>query len=321
VSRQAQRAAFCGLVCAALALVAGAALATVARLPTPLAGLAALCAVGVVAVAVEEWRGPLASPGAFSFDRTDGYAALALVVAGPVTYLCHAQTGLGPVVASALVGLVAGLVVPDYGVPAYCGSFVGMASPALVGGVAAVAAASLVAAGVYVLGKRLFVGFGGKLGTTAFVGVGVAVLAGGGPLPPGSLPADPVCGACLATGLVAAVAAYAVSVHLDRGPVVGSALVGLVAGLLAPAVVPGGETLAAAAFCASFVGMSRPDRLGGTPAVGAAGLVSGALFVGAAPRFVGFGGKLGTVAFVSCLVVAAGREWLPAVAVPTDLTT
>ncbi|WP_137285200.1 hypothetical protein [Halorussus salinisoli] len=123
--------------------------------------------------------------------------------------------------------------------------------------------------------------------------------------------------------LVAAVLTYWLSVHAGLGPVVASAFVGLVAGLGFPAIPSGsGETLAVVAFCASFVGMSSTERLGGEGRVALAGAVCGLVFLAVAAAFPGAGGKLGTIAFVSC-VTTAGAEGLLATeyASPTDSTS
>ena len=261
--------------------------------------LVAVAAFGPVAV--RETREAVRTTG-FSVTRTDLGNAAAVAAAAPVTYLLSVEVGLGAVVASALVGLCVHLVTETHGAAAYCGSFVGMATPAAGADLAAVGGAGVAAAVVFVAAKDAFNGFGGKLGTTALVGC-LSVAAVGRLVPgAGSSPSATVAAAAVAVAAVAAVAAFVVSVRLDRGPVVGSAVVGLVAGLCLPPLVPAGGTLAAAAFCASFAGMATPERIPGTGAMLAAGVVTGVVFVAAAPFAVGFGGKLGTIAFAACLV-------------------
>lgn len=237
----------------------------------------------------------------------DAADAFAVAVVGPLTFLVSTSLGQGPVVASALVGLVAALTVGEQATPAYCGSFVGMVSTAVLPTLGPVAAASLVAAGVYVLAKRVFGGFGGKLGTTAFVGCTAVILPSSYTYAPASaLAVEPAVAAVVAaTG--GAVAAFLLSVRYDHGAVVGSAVVGLVAGLLAPpAFGPElGGVVAAAAFAGSFVGMVSKTRLPSLAVVAVAGLLSGLVYVGVAPVFGGSGGKLGTIAFTACLVTWA----------------
>ena len=277
---------------------------------------AVLSAVVVTAfggVAARETRWALRGDG-FEVTRTDLGNAVAVALAAPITFLLSVEVGVGAVVASALVGLCAQLVTETYGAPAYCGSFVGMATPAGAADLIAVTAAGLVAAVVFVAAKRAFNGFGGKLGTTAFVGC-LAVAAVGGLSPgAGSVPEPSVAAALVVAAAVAAVATFVVSVRLDHGPVVGSAVVGIVAGVVCPPLFAAGDAIAAVAFCASFAGMATPERIPGSGAMLFAGAVSGVVFVGAAPFFVGFGGKLGTIAFVACVVTAGVHSLARAIA-------
>ncbi|QZY00993.1 hypothetical protein [Halobaculum rubrum] len=263
----------------------------------------AVVATSLGYTAVKEARWALRADG-FHVTRTDLGNAVAVAVAAPVTYALSVQVGVGPVVASALVGLCAFLLTETYGAPAYCGSFVGMATPAADADLGAVTAAGLVAAGVFVAAKRAFNGFGGKLGTTAFVGC--LSVAGLGGLTPGtgSVPSPAVAVGLVLAAAVAAPVTFVVSVRLDHGPVVGSAIVGIVAGIVCPPLFAAGEAVATVAFCASFAGMATPERVPGPAAMLLAGGTAGAVYVGAAPYFVGFGGKLGTIAFAACLVTA-----------------
>jgi hypothetical protein len=289
-------------VAAALVCLAGALPAWTVPFDRPISvGTGALLLFSVGYVAVGETRRGLSVDRRGLPSRTDGRDFLAVAAAAPVTRLLAVEANLGVVVASALVGLCAFLVVPEDAVAAYCGSFVGMASPAVLPALVTVTAAGVVAGIVFIAAKRVFDGFGGKLGTTAFVGCGAVVLATG--LDPEIARAPDLGTAALlvVAGAIAAVVTFVLSVDLDHGPVVGSAVVGLVAGLVCPAVIPAGGQVAAVAFCGSFAGMASPDRISGPAAMLVAGTVSGALFVGATPFFVGLGGKLGTIAFAGCL--------------------
>lgn len=96
---------------------------------------------------------------------------------------------------------------------------------------------------------------------------------------------------------VGAVAAYVLSIYVGLGPVVGSALVGLLASFLPKKLPP-------AIYCGSLVGMSSSLVLGNVWVVGLAGLVAGVLYLFAENVFKGVGGKLGTIAFVSVVLVA-----------------
>ncbi|OTF04953.1 hypothetical protein [Halorubrum sp. SD612] len=265
----------------------------------------AVAAASIGYTAATEARYALRTDG-FGVTRVDLGNATAVAAAAPVTYALSVRVGVGAVVASALVGLCAHLLTETYAAPAYCGSFVGMATPAAGADLGSVAAAGAAAAVVFVLAKRAFNGFGGKLGTTAFVGC-LSVAAVGGLAPgTGAVPGPTVAAGLVAAAAVAAVVTFLVSVRLGRGPVVASAVVGLVAGVVCPPLFAAGDAVAAVAFCASFAGMATPERIPGPGAMLLAGGVAGVAFVGAAPYFVGFGGKLGTIAFAACLVTAGG---------------
>ncbi len=82
--------------------------------------------------------------------------------------------------------------------------------------------------------------------------------------------------------------------------VLASCLVGVLGVLIAKLVAM--PTLEVAVFTGSFVGMTSVAVLD-YQGVGIAGLLSGALLLLLTDKFVGMGGKLGTMAFVSVCVV------------------
>lgn len=286
----------------ARALVAG-------DLPHDLLGLeGAVVLTGGVAAANERGRA-LGRGDALDIERGDVVSAVAVAAAAVLTHALGVHAGFGPVVASALVGLSVGTLARDIAVPAYCGSFVGMASPKLFPSVEYLAVAGLCSGLAFVVAKDSFDGFGGKLGTLALFGC--AVTATLTPVDYAAASALPWATArhVVPVAVVAAVATVVLSVRLGLGGVVGSALVGLVVGLALPVIAPNvGERLAVAAFCASFVGMSSSERLDGVWRVASAGAVCGLVFVAVSPAFAGAGGKLGTVAFVACATVVGAEE-------------
>lgn len=109
---------------------------------------------------------------------------------------------------------------------------------------------------------------------------------------------------------LAGMAAWRLHHHLQRGPVLASAVVSLTAGLLLPALFENGATLAAVAACASYVGMSANIRLRSALDISVALLLAAVLFVVAADIFVGVGGKLGTIAAVSVMAVWGATQIL-----------
>ncbi|WP_459194836.1 hypothetical protein [Halosimplex sp. J119] len=260
-----------------------------------------LAFVGAVTVAVE--RGHVFDGVVkWTVDDTDLADVFSAVVAAGVTYWLSVHVGLGPVVASALVGLVAGLGLSEGDAAAYCGSFVGMASPAVFPSVPLVLVAGFVAGVAFVAARETFAGFGGKLGTLALFGCLTTGLATGADYAVGPVLTGTDAALAVPVAAVGAVTTADASERFGLGPVVSSALVGLLAGAVLPVAFSGvGGVLATVAFCSSFVGMSSNERLGNTVTVGFAGALCGVVFVAVAPAFAGAGGKLGTTAFVTCL--------------------
>ena len=228
---------------------------------------------------------------------------LAVTTGSLVTVFLANQLGLGAVIASSLVGFGAALVFPAWGAAAFCGSFVGMLSLESFPALHQLLLATGAAAGLFWLGMPVFIGFGGKLGTTAFFGCIVAAWLTDAPLLEAPLPSRLMALSILFVAAISSAGAYVLSVRCKRGPVMGSALVGLFAGIVLPWLPMGmnGPLLAVVAFCASFAGMANTERMPTESHALLAGLIAGAVFVFASPSLGGAGGKLGTIAFAATL--------------------
>lgn len=274
---------------------------------TPLVGVYGLVGLTGTATIVAE-RDHVFDVGTPSLTADDTLDAVAVVAAATLTYVVSVNVGLGPVVASALVGLLAGLLTPRVDAAAYCGSFVGMASTGVFPAVEYLLFAGAVSAIAFVAAKGTFAGVGGKLGTLALFGCVTTVALTGADFAAGEALSLTAAASVVPVAALAAVATAVVSQRFGHGAVVGSALVGLVAGLLLPAF--GYGTLAAVTFCATFVGMSSRDRLRHEGYVALAGALSGLVFIAVATAFAGAGGKLGTIAFIACISVAGAERLL-----------
>ena len=301
VSQTAQYAGYVALVVTPLALLAGAVAAPPALTTGRVTLGGSVVLVGGLAAVTERERA-LDATTASGFDRRDARDAVAVVAGAIAAYLLSVHAGLGPVVGSAAVGLAAGLAPTEHDVAAYCGSFVGMASPAVFPGVLPIALAAGVSGLAFVAARDAFGGVGGKLGTLALFGCATTVALTGSDYASGTALPWTMAPEIVAVAVAGAVVTVVLSVRLGLGAVVGSAAVGLVAGLAFPTLLPAtGATLATVAFCASFVGMSSTERLADERQVAVAGVLCGLVFVFVSPAFVGAGGKLGTVAFVSAV--------------------
>jgi hypothetical protein len=229
---------------------------------------------------------------------------LAVLGGALVTYTLACTLGLSAVTASALIALIAALTLPEYAVPAYCGSFVGMTSIQLLHTHGEVAIAGVVAGLLFVLTESAYPGLGGKLGTIAFAG---AVLTGLGlerqfiiaPVPDG-----PLAFLIIGHAVIATIVTYWLNVTRGHGAVIASGIVGLVGGLILPAIdAEIGPLLAVVVICASFGGMSNGERFPRFSAVAVVGVITGLIFVYSTPLMGGAGGKLGTIAFAAALAV------------------
>lgn len=102
--------------------------------------------------------------------------------------------------------------------------------------------------------------------------------------------------------IVAALATYYISINLGKGAVFASALVTLAAGIVFPHFLPdGGARLAIMATTASYAAMVAPAKFPKIWEMGIVGLIAGLIFIATSSAYVGVGGKLGTIAAISCL--------------------
>lgn len=228
---------------------------------------------------------------------------LVAVIGGAlVTFAGAVELGLSPIVAASLVGIVAGVIVEDRAVPVYCGAFVGMTSPSLFGSYWLATLAAVLAGGLFAAAHPVFHGVGGKLGTTAFVGVVLTAIPTAGAFGSGPIPTVPVLLATIGVAAVGAVSTFAIHSRSPGSPVLASGLVGAVGGLLLPGTFgTAGGLLAAATYSASFAGMTSPERIPNEWWIGLAGVGVGLVVAYTTPFVGGSGGKLGTIAFGSCL--------------------
>lgn len=223
---------------------------------------------------------------------------------GVMTYALAVFLGVNAVLASGLVGVLAALIFRPYAVAIFCGSFIGMSSPELLG-FADLLIAALIASGLFVLTKDVFNGVGGKLGTIALSGVFIACALFDLPFLVSSPLDQAMMGWIILFSVAGAVLSNVLNIRLSQGAVMGSAAVGVVFGGFLPLFFEtGGYTLAVVAFGASFAGMASRKYLEHELWSVLAGVVFALLFIYSAQSFGGVGGKLGTIAFASTLSIA-----------------
>lgn len=109
------------------------------------------------------------------------YIALTLtcLVSGTLTYYINHYTDRGPVFASGVVTLAAGILLPRLwpetgyilALSATCASYAGMAARSRITTIGEMCVCSVLVAALFALTQDVFVGIGGKLGTIAGIAV------------------------------------------------------------------------------------------------------------------------------------------------------
>jgi len=244
------------------------------------------------------------------FSKASGYDFTATFVGAILTYYLSINLGIGAVLASSIVGMVAVIFAKGYAVPAFCGSFVGMSSPELLGPVAFMFS-SIAVSVIFVFVKDVFNGYGGKLGTTALSAALIISFVSGATFLEAAIYDNLEMFLIVLFSIIGALFTYIVSIRFKEGPVMASGLIGLMAGAFLPFFLgETGEMLAVVTFGASFVGMSASKKMPEETLMIFSGLVFGLIFIVSAPYFGGAGGKLGTTAFASVLSVYGLRHFL-----------
>jgi hypothetical protein len=234
-----------------------------------------------------------------AFSGKDACDFLAVFAGTLATFYLNRKLGIGAVLASSLVGVLGALIFKAQAVAIFCGSFAGMSCPITFSSWYCIGAAGVLAGIIFLLGKDLFKGVGGKLGTIAFAATLGASYLRGIELLSLPMPDWEHAGLIIIYSITGVVATFVLNHRFSHGPVLASAITGILAGVLLPSLHGAqlGSTLAIMVFCASFAGMSDRTRLPNEGAACIAGLLCGLVFIHSTPYLGGAGGKLGTIAF------------------------
>jgi hypothetical protein len=225
---------------------------------------------------------------------------LAVTMGTLSTYLISVYFALGAILAAALVGIIAAMIISDYAVEIYCGAFVGMVSPEVLHDLTHIVLAGLLAGLIFYLSRDSFDGYGGKLGTIAFSSWIIMTTISKCELIEELNEIRHFGTSIVIYSIGAAIITYVLSIRLKNGPVLASGIVSLAGALLLPTIHgENATTLSAVVMAASFVGMSSKKRLKNELEVLLSGAIMGILFVYSVNHFRGAGGKLGILAFAS----------------------
>jgi hypothetical protein len=229
---------------------------------------------------------------------------------GLVTFAVSHDLGLGPVIATSVIAILAYMIMPKYSVAVYCGSFVGMTSNLLFYNYGEVALASLIAAIVFIISRDVFNGFGGKLGTIALIGTAITCHSLDRDFLRFSIADFRTNLLIILVAVIAAGLTYYFNNHRSQGAVLASAVVSMLGAILLPSLFPNlGNNLTVVAICASFTGMTNQNRCPDFAIFLVTGVLTGIVFVYSTPLLGGAGGKLGTIAFSAVLSTCGYRRF------------
>lgn len=104
------------------------------------------------------------------------------------------------------------------------------------------------------------------------------------------------------SAILGSMGAYWISISLNKGGVLGSAIVTLLSGILFPRFFSEmGHTLALVATAGSYAGMVSKKNVPNILEMAFIGAFVGIIFILSSSAYVGLGGRLGTMAAISCL--------------------
>jgi hypothetical protein len=125
----------------------------------------------------------------------------------------------------------------------------------------------------------------------------------------------------LLTSIIAGICTYIISNKLNKGAVFASATVTLVSGIIFPHFFPElGSTLMLVAACASYAGMISVNNAPSIRDMIIISAITGLLFVVSSTAYVGIGGRLGTIAAISCLTWTGAKKLFFIDKLPQNIT-
>lgn len=223
-------------------------------------------------------------------------------------YLAH-DIGVGIVVAASLAGVLAHVFFADFEAPFFAGAFVGMSSTGLLFNYSELILAAAISGLTFILATTVFRGFGGKMGTVALVGTFLAGSSLMRQFELRPLPAIDVIILVFIFSVLTTPLTHYLNIKRDHGPVMASAVIGLMAGILLPRFfAENGSFYAIVVICASFIGMTVKPVCSNFWQITLSGVIMAIVFVYATPLLNGAGGKLGAIAFIAVLSICGFRK-------------
>lgn len=209
---------------------------------------------------------------------------------------------LNVIISASGVGLFGAIVLKKHQIPIYCGAFAGMVSVALFS-FFEVLVLSIICSIIYTLSKTIFNGFGGKLGTIAFLSSLIVH----------SIFQDEFITVQIDFNIFILILVTTLSVlltfylqHILKiSSVLASSLPSLIFAVIFIYFIPNHFDYVIVFFSASFIGMSSKKRLPTLLSVILSGIILGLVYDVFLELFNGLGGKLGLMAMISVIITTA----------------
>jgi len=233
-----------------------------------------------------------------SFHDLDGlFAAIAVIITYSIVHFLDVSN----VFASSFIGLIGFLFFRKHELAIYCGSFAGMVSVALFG-YDEVLVLALICAIIFELTKPLFAGYGGKLGTIAFMSSLITFSIFDKEYL--SIEWDFQLLLLLLVSVIGVLSTFYLQHRFHTSAVFASAILSFIVALLVWQLQPEYTPYTVVFFAASFIGMSSKDKLPHFIFVLFAGVILGFFYFLFLEFFHGLGGKLGLMAMMSVVITS-----------------
>ncbi len=219
-----------------------------------------------------------------------------------LTYSLVHFFSLNVIISASSVGLLGAIGLKKHQIPIYCGAFAGMVSVVLFSFLE-VLILSVICSIIYTLSKTIFNGFGGKLGTIAFLSSLIVH----------SIFQDEFITVQIDFNIFILILVTTFSVlltfylqHLLKiSAVLASSLPSLLFAIIFIYFFPNHLDYVVVFFSASFIGMSSKERLPTILSVILSGVILGLIYDVFLELFNGLGGKLGLMAMISVIITTS----------------
>ncbi len=222
-----------------------------------------------------------------------------VIIGAMITNVFVSSLNLPVVMASALVGYFGHLMFKRQEVAIYCGSFVGMTS-VTVFMFQEIVVLAIAAAIIFVLTQAVYIGFGGKLGSIAFISSIIAFAVYKEPHLSDNFDYNLII--IFFVAVLAVFLTYGFTQKFKMSNVESSSLISLVFSLIVLMFFPDYLQYTGVFFTASFIGMSSKDVVGNYYYLIISALVLTVVYYLFIPEFNGSGGKMGMMALVSVVI-------------------